>query len=186
MSDPLGGGVPATRSSVVIQECVQRNREVSVCRLANLAQLSSGAVGIQHLAEHFDTCAVTKQLARREQVAPQEHPVALWFAGLVAIGNALARNHFKRLPLGQFLVQPRPDFSPVVVFRARGSEVPHPSIAARFAGFQRRPMAPLVDHREQLLTHAAVAGLTLDLVTVDHPSAVAVGANPVAPRHGTR
>ena len=174
---------PYGHTGVVVQQLVQRQRQVSVSRLPRRVERPGGAVGVQHLPEHLDACAVAEKLARREQVAPEpdtvdSRPVA------VHLVVALARHDVERLPLRQFLGEPLPNDRAVVVLRPRRPVAAHPFVPAALARLQHLPgNSLLVDDREQLLAHPPGLGLRLDLVAVDHPAAVGVRTVPVAAGH---
>ena len=86
------------------------------------------------------------------------------------------------LPLRQLLGEHGPDRFGVVVLWPGSPVAAHPLLPLS-AGLRLREYPLLVDHRVELLAHAAVLGLRLDGVAVDDPPAVGVRTGAVTPRH---
>ena len=183
--DPPGGIVPASGAVVVVENGVERQREIPIRRLADIAQRARFPVGLKHLPEDLDARAVAEKLARREQVAPQGHAVALRLGRFVAVGYPFARHDVERLPFGQFLRESLRDLGAVVVFGPGRAVAPHPLLAG-LAGLRLDEHPLLEDDSKQLLAHAAGPGLPFDFIPVDHPPAIGPRAGPVAARHRPR
>ena len=177
--DPVDGIAPASGAVVVVENGVERQREIPICRLADIAQRARFPVGLEHLPEDLDARAVAEKLARREQVAPQGHAVALRLGRFVAVGDTFARHDVERLPFGQFLRKPLRDLGAVVVFGPGRAVAPRPLLAG-LAGLRLDEHPFLEDDSEQLLAHTARLGLRLDFVAVDHPPAIGPRAGPRA------
>ena len=177
---------PYGHARVVVQQLVERERQVSVRRSPDVVQTASRGVRVQHLPEHLHARAVAQELAGREEVTPERHAVLDWPVVVADLREALARYDVQSLPLHQSLGEPLADLRTVVVLGPRRAVASDPLVPAALARLRSGLHSPLVDDREELLAHSAGLGLRLDLVAVDHPAAVAVGAVPVPASYRAR
>src|SRR5271157_1513659 len=126
--------------------------------------------------EYFDACAMTQKLARREHVQPSIHSRAPGLVGLLAWTDVFAWHDTSRLPLWHLGLKGGIDPGGDVVLGAGGTE-PADGLELVLAGLGRAGLDRLlVDDSVNLLAHLAGPGLALDLVAVDHATAVGKGA----------
>ncbi len=184
VSDNRAVRMPNAHPRVVVDQLVHCQRQIPVCSLAHIVQLTRRPVGFEHLTVHLHAGAVAEELPGREQVAPVRHAVAMRLTRLVAVRNPLTRNPVQRLPLRQLLGELFPDLRTVVVFGSRGAVAADPLVLPAPAGLQELLDPLLVDDGVELLAHLAVLRLLLDLAAVDDAPAVWVRAQSRPAPHG--
>ena len=177
------GWHPHRHARVVVQQLVQRERQIPIGRPSNVGELAVRTVGVEQLAENLDAGAVAQQLTRREQVAPQRHAVLYGPVVVADFWKLLARHHIEGFPFGQPFGEPRLNLRAVVVLRPGCPVAAHPPVLAAFAGLEDFLDPPPVDDGEELFAHPARLSLTLDLVAIDDPAAIGIGASSGTPRH---
>ena len=119
VSDNRAVRMPNAHPRVVVDQLVHCQRQIPVCGLAHIVQLTRRPVGFKHLAVDFNAGPMTEQLPGREHVAPVRHAVLQGTVVVARFGEPLTRNPVQRLPLRQLLGELFPDLRAVVVFGPR-------------------------------------------------------------------
>ncbi len=129
---------------------------------------------------------MAEKLARREQIAPQRHPVLYRAVVVAGFGKPLGRNHVERLPFRKLFGESGRYDGAVVIFGRRRAIPAFPFVLPPPPGLEDSRNTLLVHDRIELFAHPAGTGLAFDLVAVDHAPTVRIRTGAVATRHGTR